>query len=143
MSTISQLIQKERSLQGVPRVHAVSREYIEAAKLALAHARTHLRLPAVLPILWVSRPGGNSGESWLWSDGRAEVHMNAGADLSPYEIARVVLHECKHVSDGLHHGLGHWAAEDSADAFAAYVMDPRETTQDFCRLDRRHPSMRR
>lgn len=133
----------ERYLEGAPRVHTVSREYTEAAELALAHARVHLRLPAALPIVWVSRPGGNHGETWSFPNGAVELHINAGADLSPHEIARVILHECKHVSDGQHHGLGHWAAEDAADAFAAYVMDPRETTQDFCRLDRRRPSTRR
>jgi len=143
MSTIAQQFQHERSLQGAPRVHAVSRAYTEAAALALAHARAHLQLPAVLPISWVSHPGGNSGETWWWADGRVEIYMNAGADLSPREIARVVLHECRHVADGPHPGLGHWAAEDRADAFAAFVMDPRETTQDFSRLDGRRPLGRR
>ncbi len=143
MSTISQAIQKERSLQGAPRVHAVSREYVEAATLAMAHARAHLRLPAVIPIVWVSHPGGNRGECWQFTDGSVEIRINVGLDVSPRDIAHTVLHECKHAADGQHHGLGHWAAEDAADAFAAFVMDPREITQDFLRLSWRRPSGRR
>ena len=142
MSRISEQFQKERSLQGAPRVTAVSREYTEAAELALAHARAHLRLPAALPVLWVSQPGGNHGETWWWPDGRVEVRINAGADLSPRDIARTVLHECKHVADGQHHRLSYWAAEDGANAFAGDVMNERRT-QDFLRLNWRRPSGRR
>jgi hypothetical protein len=142
MSTISQAFQKERSLQGAPRVHTVSPEYAAAAELALAHARLRLRLPAGIPIVWVSKPGGNSGETWWYHDGRLEVLLNTGADLSPREVARVLLHELKHVADGQHHRMSYWDAEDGANRFAGDVMDERQT-QDFFRLDWRRPSGRR
>ena len=107
MTTLAEQIRAERKLEGTPRITAVSAAYSEAVALALRHARARLRLPAALPILWHNAPAGHEGETWLWTDGSVEIHVNAALDSSPRRIAWVVLHECKHVHDGLHHRMTH------------------------------------
>ena len=137
MSTIAEQLRAERSLANAPRV-AGGPDYLAAVTLALAHARWCLSLPAVLPIVWVSRPGGHEGETWHWPD-RVEVRLNAGSGMSPRRAAAVALHEFFHVSEGPHGAArDYWAAEDRANAFAAFVM--KEWAPAFERLDGRPPS---
>ena len=141
MSTLADQIRAERALAGTPRITAVSAEYREAVSLALTHARARLHLPTALPIVWHAAPGGNEGEAWQFRDGSAEIHLNAGLDNSPRRVAWTVLHECKHVHDGQHHGMSAQEAEDGANHFAFDVMERQ--TRDFERLSWRRPSGRR
>jgi hypothetical protein len=142
MSTIAEQIHSARALAGAPRV-AAPPHYAVAVELAMAHARARLSLPARVPLVFVSHPTGNHGETWWWPDGRVEVRVNVGADLSPRELARVVLHEARHVADGQQF-CTRWPGETekSAVEFADFVM--RELAPEaFNQLSWRRPSGRR
>jgi hypothetical protein len=138
MSTIAEQIRAERALAHAPRV-AVGAEYSEAVTLALAHARARLPLPTAVPIVFVSHPTGNHGETWWWPDGRVEVRINVGVGLSARELAGVVLHELRHVADGQQF-CATWPreTEKSAIEFSDFVM--RELApEEFNRLSWRRP----
>jgi hypothetical protein len=142
MSTIVEQIREERKLAGAPRVTALAAGYAEAAALAERYARAQLSLPA-FAVVWCAKAGGNEGETWWWPDGRVEVCINAGADPSPRDVARVVLHECRHVADG-ERFCAQWPqqTEKSAIDFSSFVM--RELApRDFDQLSGRRPSGRR
>jgi hypothetical protein len=143
MTIIAAQLTTDRALSGAPRVTTLAPGYAEAAALACRHARTWLSLPAVVPILWVSHPGGHRGETWCWPDGRVEVAINAGADLSPRDVARVVLHELRHVAYGARF-CARWPedTEKSATDFPALVM-LELAPHDFERLSGGRPSGRR
>jgi hypothetical protein len=83
MNTIAQQIREERALWDAPRVHMTAPEMLEAVDLALAHARAHLVLPAAVPMVWCAHPAGHRGETWWFHEGRFQVCINAGLDLSP------------------------------------------------------------
>ena len=130
-----------RDLVGAPRVLTIAPEMRAAVTLALAHARARLSLPT-FDIIWASLPGGYSGQTFFHADGRVEIRLNAASDMSPREVAWVVLHELRHVADGSHLcGTSEETAEARANAFAAHVTDERQTL-DFYRLDWRRPSRR-